>query len=155
MLPFVFSNYPQPRAEQLTGYRIIHTRPVSNTINILVLSSEVVVSDICESQQLTSQSGYIRTPSYPSNYHRQGKCSTTITAHPSQRLTLYIIDMELESRGTADCADQLYFNDKLRSITLCGSRNNNTYHMHTNFLHIELKSSSGGHSKGFWLYYEG
>lgn len=112
------------------------------------------VANICSTGRLTAPSGYISTPNYPSNYHHPGTCATTIHAHPSQKLTLHIIDMELESPGTADCQDFLYFNDKLRSITVCGSRNNNTYRMHSNYLHVELQSTSGGKSKGFWLYYE-
>ncbi|XP_005096618.2 uncharacterized protein LOC101858932 [Aplysia californica] len=112
------------------------------------------VSDICRHEQLTSQSGYIMTPNFPSNFHHQGRCTTTVLAHPSQTLRLHIIDMDLQDSSSADCADLLYFNDKLRSITLCGQRNNNSYNMHSNYLHIELQSTSNGRSKGFWLYYE-
>ncbi|CAG5120450.1 unnamed protein product [Candidula unifasciata] len=116
-----------------------------------VLASSV--SDICQQGQLTAQSGYIMTPRYPASYNRKGDCSTTIVAHPSQKISLHIIDMDLEAIGRMDCADLLYFNDKLRSITLCGQRTNYSYSMHSNNLHIELRSNSG-RSKGFWLYYE-
>ncbi|XP_059178782.1 uncharacterized protein LOC131957938 [Physella acuta] len=112
------------------------------------------VTNICNQQKLTAQSGYIMTPRYPSKYIDQKECSTTILVHPSQKLNLHIIEMDLEPRGRTDCADLLYFNDKLRSITLCGQRTNNSYSMHSNFLTIQLQSSSGGLSKGFWLYYE-
>ncbi|CAL1548862.1 unnamed protein product [Lymnaea stagnalis] len=95
------------------------------------------------------------TPRYPANYANQGECFTNILVQPSQKLTLHIIEMSLEDKGRTDCADLLYFNDNLRSITLCGQRTNNSYSMLSNFLHIELQSSSGGRSKGFWLYYEG
>lgn len=73
----------------------------------------------------------------------------------NQKLNMNIIDMQLEELNKTDCADLLYFNDKLRSITLCGQRNNGSYSMHTNSLLIELRSHSWGRSKGFWLYYEG
>uniref|UniRef100_A0A0B7A019 CUB domain-containing protein n=1 Tax=Arion vulgaris TaxID=1028688 RepID=A0A0B7A019_9EUPU len=114
----------------------------------------ISVSNICQNNQLTAQSGYIMTPRYPANYNTQGDCATTIVVHPTQKLDLYIIDMDLEARGKKDCADLLYFNDKLRSITLCGQRTNTSYNMHSNYLHIELRSSGAGLSKGFWLYYE-
>ncbi|GFO03573.1 cubilin [Plakobranchus ocellatus] len=117
-----------------------------------VRASEVY--DICQHNRLTAQSGYITTPGYPSNYLKQGKCETTIAVNSKQKLRLLIIDLELQKRGHTDCADLLYFNDKLRSITLCGTRNNHSYDMHSPYLHLELNSTSGGRSKGFWLYYE-
>ncbi|CAG5136753.1 unnamed protein product, partial [Candidula unifasciata] len=119
---------------------------------VCVLASSV--RDICGTGQITAQNGYVVTPSYPANYLEQDVCSTTIVVHPTQKINLNIIDMELEEQGKTDCADLLYFNDKLRSITLCGQRRNNSYNMHTNYLQLELRSTSRGHSKGFWLYYE-
>ncbi|GFS12399.1 procollagen C-endopeptidase enhancer 1 [Elysia marginata] len=113
------------------------------------------VYDICEHNgRLTAQSGYITTPGYPNNYHKQGKCDMTISVNSGQKIRLLIIDLQLEPRGKTDCADLLYFNDKLRSVTLCYTRTNHSYNLHSNFLHLELQSTSGGHSKGFWLYYE-
>lgn len=115
---------------------------------------ESSVYDICKHSRLTEQSGYITTPGYPNNYHKQGKCDMTITVNSGQKIRLLIIDLQLEARGKQDCADYLYFNDKLRSITLCYTRTNHNYTMHSNFLHLELQSTSRGQSKGFWLYYE-
>ncbi|KAK3773307.1 hypothetical protein RRG08_023194 [Elysia crispata] len=112
------------------------------------------VYDICRDNRLTAQSGYITTPGYPNNYHKQGKCNMTITVNSNQKIRLLIIDLQLQARGHTDCADFLYFNDKLRSITLCDTRTNHSYNWHTNYLHLELQSTSRGGSKGFWLYYE-
>ncbi|BFZ09684.1 hypothetical protein BsWGS_12723 [Bradybaena similaris] len=117
-----------------------------------VLASSV--SDICRTGEITAQYGYIKTPSYPANYKEQDDCSTKIVVNPNQKLNLNIIDMQLEELNKTDCTDLLYLNDKLRSITLCGQRNNGSYSMHTNYLFIELQSRSWGRSKGFWLYYE-
>ncbi|KAI8772683.1 hypothetical protein BgiMline_015218 [Biomphalaria glabrata] len=115
---------------------------------------ESSVTNICNNEKLTKQSGYIMTPKYPAKYKYKGDCYVDIVAHPSQKINLNIIELDLESRGRTDCADLMYFNDKLRSITLCGQRTNNSYSMLSNFLHIELQSSSAVNSKGFWLYYE-
>lgn len=110
--------------------------------------------DICQDTRLTAQSGHIVTPLYPQPYYQKLNCNTTIVVGPSQRLRLNIITMELTARGKTDCADWLYFNDKFHSLTLCGLRSNIWYDMHSNFLHIELQSTSATRSRGFWLYYE-
>ncbi|RUS90752.1 hypothetical protein EGW08_001463, partial [Elysia chlorotica] len=36
------------------------------------------VYHICENERITAQSGYITTPGYPNNYHKQSKCNMTI-----------------------------------------------------------------------------
>ncbi|KAK7480767.1 hypothetical protein BaRGS_00028028 [Batillaria attramentaria] len=110
--------------------------------------------DICQHTRLTTQSGHIVTPNYPMPYYRKLHCNMTIVVAHSQRLRLNIVTMELTARGKTDCADWLYFNDKFHSLTLCGKRSNIWYDMHSNFLHIELQSTSTTRSRGFWLYYE-
>ena len=111
--------------------------------------------DICATRQLKAQSGHIITPGYPLPYHRHLHCNVTIVVAPSQKLRLNIVTMELTPLGKTDCADWLYFNDKFHSLTVCGHRHNVWYDMNSNFLHVELESTSSTRSQGFWLYYEG
>ncbi|XP_041352459.1 uncharacterized protein LOC121370966 [Gigantopelta aegis] len=113
-----------------------------------------VTHDLCSAPRLTEQSGYIATPRYPNNYHKQMSCKTIIQVDPSQRILLHIIDLELLQKGKTDCADWMYFNDKFHTITLCGRRANDTYKTFGNYLEIELHTSGPNTSKGFWLYYE-
>ena len=111
--------------------------------------------NICETRQLKAQSGHIITPDYPLPYYRHLHCNVTIVVDRSQKLRLNLVTMELTPRGKTDCADWLYFNDKFHSLTVCGHRYNVWYEMNSNFLHIELESTSSTRSQGFWLYYEG
>lgn len=120
-----------------------------------------MLNDICRTSQLTTQSGYIVTPNYPlpSFYDSQSPslsltCNVTIVVAPTQKLRLNIIRLDLMPKGKTDCTDYLYFNDKLKSMTLCGLRNNMWYDMHSNFLHVELQATSLRRNRGFWLYYE-
>ncbi|XP_070191149.1 uncharacterized protein [Littorina saxatilis] len=115
---------------------------------------KATMHDICSTTQLKAQTGHIITPNYPLPYHRQLNCNLTIVVAPSQKLRLNIVTMQLTAQGKTDCADWLYFNDKFHSLTLCGIRSNTWYDMHSNFLHIELKSANFTRSQGFWLYYE-
>lgn len=115
----------------------------------------ILSRDICQSPLLTSQSGYLATPRYPSNYRNNKDCLTVIRVHKSQKINLTIIDMDLEINGTYGCHDWLYAFDQFRSVTLCGRRGNEKLNsLQSNEISIRFQSNRQRNKKGFWLYYE-
>lgn len=112
--------------------------------------------DICRSSVLTNQTGYISSPRYPNNYSNKLDCLAQIIVHPSQNITLTIIDMDLEINGTYECNDWLYaFNQKKNSVTLCGQRTNEKLiTLQSNDISIRFQSDGQVNRKGFWAYYQ-
>ncbi|KAL5010844.1 hypothetical protein ScPMuIL_013149 [Solemya velum] len=112
--------------------------------------------DICEHSLLTDQRGYISSPRYPNNYKEDMDCNVTIRVDSSQKLKVYVIDMELENNRNIGCDDWIYTYDSFSSITLCGRRSNEKLNMviRENELTIQFKSNFATNQKGFWVFYE-
>ena len=112
--------------------------------------------DICSTHgTIKSQSGYIATPNYPNNYPADRDCVVNIEVQEHQRITLTILDMDLESNMSIQCLDWMYTMDGKRSVTLCGRRGNEPIKMLSNLLLLKFKSNGIENHKGFWLYFEG
>lgn len=115
----------------------------------------IKTTDVCTSTVLESQSGYIATPRYPSNYPNNQDCLIQIRVNPSQKINLTIMDMDLEINGTYGCHDWMYAFDQFLSVTLCGRRGNERLNsLQSNEISIKFQSDKMGTKKGFWLYYE-
>lgn len=115
----------------------------------------ILTSDICRTQLLTAQRGFIATPRYPSNYRSNTDCLTRIRVHKSQNINLTIIDMDLEINGTYTCEDWMDAYSTTRSVTLCGRRTNEKLTtLESNEISIRFQSDNKGEQKGFWVYYE-
>ena len=115
------------------------------------------VHDICDGGELTAETGYIMTPQYPLRYPASRNCSVRLRAHPSQRLRLHIIDMDLV-KGIGPCNDYLYMLGQLRSTSICGTRSRVEGFTTTDGSYVlDLTFHSDGHnqSRGFWLHYQG
>ena len=118
--------------------------------------SVIKTTDVCSNTILESQSGYIATPRYPSNYPNNQDCLIQIRVNPSQKINLTIMDMDLEINGTYGCHDWMYAYDQFLSVTLCGRRGNERLNsLQSNEISIKFQSDQMGTKKGFWLYYEG
>lgn len=112
--------------------------------------------DICKTQLLTAQRGFISTPRYPNNYRENTDCLTQIQVHPSQFINLTVIDMDLDRNGTYGCNDWMYAFNQYRSVTLCGRRTNEKLTtLRTNSISMKFQSDGQVNKKGFWIYYEG
>ena len=117
-----------------------------------------ISTDICDTHQLTEQSGYIMTPRYPTNYPDNRNCTLTIKLpYKHQKLRLYAIDLDLEAASSeVGCHDLLYMYDGFRSYTTCGSDARKELMVTMgNQLQLTFESNSEKRKKGFWLYYEG
>lgn len=138
------------------GQRIPFCEKYSTYFQVEYTCEPVIqTTDICQSTILTSQSGYIATPRYPSNYRDNTDCLTRIRVHPSQKINLTIIDMDLEINGTYGCHDWMYAYDQFLSVTLCGRRGNERLNsLQSNEISIKFQSDKQGNKKGFWLFYE-
>lgn len=112
--------------------------------------------NICEVSEVTAQSGYISSPSYPLNYNKPYQCQISIDLRTKQKIRLVIVDMNLhENESGKGCTDYLYIRNELRSVTVCGQRGSEELFDSSGKIDIRFAAEAGGDNKGFWLYYEG
>lgn len=138
------------------GQKLINCDKYSTYFQVEYSCEPVVQTvDICRTNTLTAQRGFISSPRFPSNYPDNLDCLTTIRVDPSQNINLTIIDMDLEINGTYGCHDWLYAYNQYRSVTLCGRRTNEKLTtLQSNEISIRFQSDGQENKKGFWVYYE-
>ena len=132
-----------PRCNQYANYVTVTYQCVPRT----------QVMDICITARVTSQSGYITTPSYPHNYDpTPGVCTIEIDLNPEQKIYIYSIDFHLGDR----CLDKLTLRGLHGDATICRDRGTEQLDFSTwGTLILTFNRTSSTEQKGFWLYYTG
>ncbi|CAH1799350.1 unnamed protein product [Owenia fusiformis] len=110
---------------------------------------ESVVLDICSSNEVLLESGYISSPNYPNGYLSNSECYCSIHTERSDLVHLEVLDLDLSSG--IPCSDWLEI-DTLTGhpYRLCGSSFNEF--TATN-LTLSFNSQEKTPHKGFWLYF--
>ena len=113
------------------------------------------INDICTTDHLTSQTGYISTPNYPYNYTKNSlNCKIQVEVEPTQWIYLYSIDINLGSRNP--CTETLYINTIHSGSTICRERRLKLLEWRAvGYLTLTFNSTHGESNKGLWLYYRG
>ncbi|XP_014791279.1 uncharacterized protein LOC106884421 [Octopus bimaculoides] len=113
------------------------------------------IRTICNTKQLTDQSGYISSDRYPNNVQGRFTCSLNIRVEPHRKIQLYILDLDLKGERNKNCTDYLFLNLGVNTITICNrSVNEKSFPTSKNELNLTLTMASAGKRKGLWLYYE-
>lgn len=119
------------------------------------------IISICQASEINNQkSGYLISPNYPSVYNQGQKCQTELFRQDNKKISLELLDLEVEARTTTGCYDWLRMMQKdspAEMYNYCGTMDSIEDPKHMLFSHavVEFLPDDMNQYRGFLIKFKG